>query len=142
MGNILTFRNRRQKYTLSGEFNVNVSANQQTAVYNVFKLGTHETLYYHKNNQIQKIAQGNISLFVDDTENKWQLNQSMTFAFIDEVDMQNFGFIAYTDSTNQFNLTTNYQKLIGVVSSVTTLKPVIEIICVDNINYKFIIISK
>lgn len=141
VSNTLNFRNTRQRYMSSVEFNVNVTPNQQTAVYNVLELGTHDTLCYHRNGGQQKIAQGNISLFINDTNN-WKLHQAMDIIFVDEVDMMNYGFAIYTDATNQFALSGNYQKLVGVIPQVTTTKPIITIICIDEENYEFIVTIK
>jgi len=144
IGNKLFFKNTQQEYTLSNEININTSPNQQTAVYNVLKLDTHTTLHYHKNNGVKKTAQGNISLFIDDSVNEWKLNQVMRVAIIDEIDFLNFGIAIYTDATNQFGLSGNYQKLVGIVPSIAVgnTKPIIEIVCVDQENYEFIIMVK
>jgi putative salt-induced outer membrane protein YdiY len=101
----------------------------------------HDTLCYHRNGGQQKIAQGNISLFINDTNN-WKLHQAMDIIFVDEVDMMNYGFAIYTDATNQFALSGNYQKLVGVIPQVTTTKPIITIICIDEENYEFIVTIK
>ncbi len=62
----------------------------------------------------------------------------------DPIDMNGCGFIIVTDATNKFNLDEPYKKTIGFVlaSEITSTKPRIEIICIDETNYKFIVTVK
>lgn len=138
----LLFRNRRQKYETSTEINVNTSQNQLSGVYNVLKNGSYSTIFYHKNSGMQKTAEDNIHFFIDDSQNKWKTNQSMRIVFLDPIDMDNFGFVLFTDANNEFNLTAPYNKLIGTVSQVNSLKPELEIICIDEETYNFIVIAR
>lgn len=142
INNELVFRNTRQEYDSTNEININTSQNQLAGVYNVLKLGSYTTLYYHKNNGGQKTLEDNLHIFIDDSTNKWKVNQSMKIIFVDEIDFQNFGIGIFTDANNEFNLTAPYNKLIGNILEVPNNKPIIEIICLDSTTYSFIVTIK
>lgn len=142
VNNELIFSNKRQKYELVTEININESQNQITGIYNVLKNGEYTTLYYHKNGGVQKTAQDNIHIFISDEMNKWKNNQVMEIVFLDPIDMDGYGFVFLTDATNRFNLSAPYNKLIGTVPNVNSLNPSITIVCINSETYEFIIIQK
>lgn len=141
----LSLKYTNQQYDKSIETNINESLNLNDSVWNVLPVGKFTNMFYHKNNGSRKIAQGNISIFLDDTEFQWKTNKSVEIAFVDELDMNGYGYIFYTDAPNRTNLTTGYQKIVGTITRDQLLnnpRPYIKIICVDETRYEFIIIVK
>jgi len=139
-GGILTIRNEKQRFWITEEFSLNTQQNQQIGKYNILKLSDFTTMYYHVNSGDMKTAQENIYVYVDDTIS-WKRNQSLMIVFSDEINMNGFGFAFYTDSKNKFQLSQPYSKLIGVIPTVSKTKPTIELVCVDEKEYKFVVIE-
>lgn len=142
INNVLYFRNSRQKYSTSKEILLNVSSTNGSGMYNILSLNPFDNLYYHRNGGGSSIVSGTVYIFIDDKLNQWQLNQSMKIVIDDEIDFNNYGIAIYTDSINRFNLSAPYKKLIGAINGINSKKPVIEIVCIDATNYKFLVTVK
>ena len=87
-------------------------------------------------------ATSDIYIKIDDSLIKWKKGQSFKIVFDDVLDMQTNSIIIQTDATNTFGNGT-YGILIGTLNetdfSPSGDKPIIEIICVDDVNMIFVI---
>jgi len=132
-------RNLRQKYAAVSRFSLDTSG--RSGLRNVATLGAWDSTLIHYNEGAIKIADGNVTIYIDDTI-AWQLNQVFEIQFEDSIDFGANGIIIYTDSTNRFQNGSPYEQLIGIVPNITSQKPNIQIICIDPENYKFSVIVK
>ena len=141
---MLTLRYNNQQYDKLNQINVDERLKLTPSPYNILSVGKFMNIYYHKNENIKKTAQGNISFYLDDTQFEWKTGKCLEIAFLDEIDMNGYGFIFYTDAPNRTASTDIYSKFVGVVTSqeIVTSRPNIRIICTDETKYEFIIIVK
>jgi hypothetical protein len=139
VGNTITIGDAKQEYNNTTMFNMYTGTAQNT-MQNMFTLLPKTNLYYHKNNGIPKTALANLEIYINDTDTKWKTNQSMKIVLSDQINFGNLGIVVYTDATNQFGQSGNYGITVGVVANPSP-NAIIEIVCVDETNYEFIIIS-
>jgi hypothetical protein len=142
--NILEFRNNRQAYSAAQEVKLYTGPNDLVTKNNVFKIDTFNTIIYHTNGGVKLTADDNIYIYLDDkntNDNDFGFRnfQLVTLVLVDEIDFQGtYGIVFYTDSQNKFNQPSAYSKIIGTVPN-SKLKSKIDILCVDNTTYKFIV---
>jgi len=139
-GQNISLTNNAQIYNNIIKKNFDLSAGNVSAVENIITLNPLSTLVYHENGFIEKVAQANLILKVDDSANKWKKGQTMRIVFNHAIDMQNFAIYIYTDENGSASgSNTPYSKLIGTIDELGTERyPVFDITCVDVTTYDFI----
>lgn len=140
----LTLRYANQQYDKLLQFNVDERLKLDLVPYNILQVGKFTNIHYHKNDGVSKIAQGNIAFYLDDLQFEWKTGKCLEIAFLDEIDMNGYGMVFYTDAPNRTNSTQPYTKLVGTITAVeiAVSRPNIHIICTDETKYEFIIIAK
>jgi len=139
-GDSLIIGDNKQKYGNIQETNLYVAIND-TPVYNIFNLYEKSNLVYHRNSGIQKTATSDISIYINDSDVKWKTNQSYTIVLDDSIDFGNYGVKIFTDAKNTQENSAPYKQQIGIVPH-PSQNAIIEIICIDETNMNFLVISK
>lgn len=83
-------------------------------------------------------AIGNVKLYIDDSAVTFKQGQAVKLVWDSDFNISNKNLQIYTDKLDKFGLG-NLGKLVGSVSSaqITSSKPIIEIICLDEVQYDF-----
>lgn len=83
-------------------------------------------------------ASSNIEIRLDDSDNKWKTGQSFKIIFDAELVLNGFSIDFRTDARASKS-NTSYGVLIGSISNLDLISttPIIEILCIDEVNYKF-----
>jgi len=83
-------------------------------------------------------AIGNLKIFIDDTAFLFKEGQVIRFVWDSELNISNKNILIYTDKLNKFGLGI-LNKSIATIASTDILsnKPIIEIVCLDEVNYTF-----
>lgn len=139
-GQNITITNNTQQYSNVIKKNFDLSTGNELSNNNVITLQPLSTLIYHENDFIEKSAQANLVLKINDTSLKWKKGQTMRIVFNHAVDMQNRAIYIYTDANGSVSGSNKaYAKLIGTVDNLGDQKyPIFDIMCVDENNYDFV----
>ena len=83
-------------------------------------------------------AIGNVKLYIDDSAVTFKQGQAVKLVWDSDFNISNKNLQIHTDKLDKFGLG-NLGKLVGSVSSaqITSSKPIIEIICLDEVQYDF-----
>tara|TARA_Y100000389_G_C17470614_1_gene530260 strand:+ start:84 stop:2162 length:2079 start_codon:yes stop_codon:yes gene_type:complete len=83
-------------------------------------------------------AIGNLKLYIDDSAVTFKQGQAIKFVWDSDFNISNKNIQIYTDKLDKFGLG-SLGKLVGSVSSaqITSSNPIIEIICLDEVQYDF-----
>ena len=140
VNNKLYLDNTRQRYNNVIATTLNTLITNGVTKKNSFKLAEYDNLLCHKNQNGLIVASSDIYIYIDDSTIQWKNNQSYKIIIGDEIDFNGNGIIIYTDSLNRQNNVSNYGILVGSFpqSGITDKKPIIEIICIDEVNLKFL----
>lgn len=85
-------------------------------------------------------ALSNVRIRIDDLGNRFKEGQSIKFAFDTELSLNSKSIIFFTDKENRFEFgELSYQMGSISASDLITNKPIIEITCLDEVNYTFAI---
>ena len=137
--------NNIQEYTIN---NVYDSLNNIIDITNYWDLNSNENKFYVKlqlyNNYIKiysienSILINDINIYIDDSSIYFKKGQLIKLIFNNSFNINEFNINIYTDKNNNFNLG-SYKKLIRTIYQQDLLsnKPIIELICLDDINYVF-----
>ncbi len=139
VGDAYVFTDTKQTYGSVGNFTMYMGVDQALRR-NTFRLNPKANLYYHTNGGVQVNAVCDLQLFIDDTLVKWKANQTMKIYLDDSIAFSTYGISIYTDATNAHSAGA-YGILVGVVPYPSNHQ-VIEIICIDETNYKFLVIAQ
>lgn len=83
-------------------------------------------------------ANGNLKIFIDDTTFKFKQGQIIRFVWDSSLNIGNKNILIYTDKLNKFGLGILNKSIATIASTdIISNKPIIEIICLDEINYTF-----
>ena len=139
-GQNITLTNTTQQYSNVIKKNFDLSTGNELSSNNIIALQPLSTLVYHENDFIEKSAQANLVLKVNDTLLKWKKGQTMRVVFNHAVDMHSRAIYIYTDANGSISGSNKaYAKLIGTVDDLDNQKyPIFDITCVDEVNYDFV----
>ncbi|MCK9574568.1 MAG: hypothetical protein WC979_01540 [Candidatus Pacearchaeota archaeon] len=87
-----------------------------------------------------------IYMYADDTNNKWEVGQKLRISFENGLNMDNengtFNLFIYTDALDKLNTGYKYNTQAAIITydqfTIRNNKPVIELICIDADNLKFV----
>ncbi|CAB4158535.1 hypothetical protein UFOVP699_16 [uncultured Caudovirales phage] len=131
---IARISNLNQSYNISNNSVTNVFSN------NVIDLVNYTNYVVHQNGGISIGLANDLEIFINDTNVAWKKGQVLRLVFEDELDPGIFDIKIYTDALNKNN-TGIYGKLLAVYSdldfSVSSNKPIFEIVCLDDVNFVF-----
>ena len=137
----LFLRNSRQAYETVRQVNLFTDVNVPNALNNLIPIGKADTLIYHDNGGVSKIAGDDVIIFLKDDPNTWKANQSVKILFKDKIDFNNFSLVLYTDSTNKQQNPQFYQALVGIVdgAQLSEAGKTVEVVCVEPGLFKFLV---
>lgn len=138
VGDSYVLSDSKQAYGSTGSFNMYLGTDQSLRR-NIFKLNPKTNLYYHSNGGVEVDAICDIQLFIDDTLLKWKTNQSVKIYLEDSIIFSTYGISIFTDGSNVHGNGT-YGTLVGIIPTPSNHQ-IIEIICLDETNYKFLVIA-
>lgn len=104
---------------------------------NIISFGTFTN--YFKNTTASSVVTNDLVINIDDKNHKFKTGQTYKIYFENDLDLSNTKSIfIYTDSTNRLNQG-SFKWLVGKVFSTDLIskKPIIEIICTDEVTYEF-----
>ena len=129
----------KQAYNSTNQFTMYMGADQ-TLRKNTLTLKPRMNLYYHTNDYIELNAICNLNVYIDDTSIKWSNGQVIEIYLSDSINFgTSYGISIYTDSTGVGGGGV-YGELVGVVPNPTP-NSVIKIVCLDAINFDFLVIQ-
>lgn len=139
-GQNITLTNNTQQFNNVIKKNFDLSTGNELSNDNVIVLQPLSTLVYHENDFIEKSAQANLMLKINDSSLKWKKGQTMRIVFNHAVDMQNRAIYIHTDANGSVSGSNkSYAKLIGTVDNLGDQKyPIFDITCVDDVTYDFV----
>jgi hypothetical protein len=132
-------------YPLNTPFEINISNPidlNQIDPYIYFELNgfTNRINIYHTNS----LFDGTLRILIDDGKQSWKKGQCLKIYFYNQLNLNSKSIKIYTDKRNimGFNNTIdiiNYEIATLLESDLISNKPIIEIVCVDEIDYKFVV---
>jgi len=136
----ITLTNNTQQYNNIIKKNFDFSTGNELSGNNIIVLQPLSTLIYHENDFIEKTAQANLVIKVNDLSTKWKNGQTMRIVFNHPVDIQNRAIYIYTDSDGSVSGSNKaYSKLIGTIDNLGDQKyPIFDITCVNETTYDFV----
>lgn len=139
--------NKNQKYNINklykdNQYSIIIDAN------NPLNLNQNDIKAYIKLNKFTNLvrvntyglALNNIKFYIDDLGNKFKEGQVIRWVFENDLLLNGKNIIFFTDKINKFGFGP-LNKMIGTIqaSELISQKPIIELICLDEINYNFAI---
>lgn len=88
----------------------------------------------------ENLALSNFKIFISDVTSKFKSGQTIRFVFDTELEIANRNILIYTDALDIFGQG-ELNKLIATIpaSELNSNKPIIELICIDEVNYEFVV---
>lgn len=88
----------------------------------------------------ENLALSNIKVYINDVTSNFKRGQAVKFVWDNTLDINNKNILIYTDVLNRFGQGP-LNKLIATIpgNELTSSKPMFELICVDEINYEFVV---
>jgi hypothetical protein len=89
---------------------------------------------------VQNSALSNVKIYIDDQGVRFKEGQVIRFVFDTPLALNGKNIVFYTDKTNKFGLGV-LNKIIGTIPAIDLIgtKPILELTCIDEVNYKFVI---
>lgn len=141
--NQISIENSRQEFNIDEENNGLITL--FSGIPTIIELKEFSNYYKYENNGFPITLTSDLSIRIDDSINKWKRGQKFRFVFGDEIYPENYLINFYTDAVGNYPksnpTSTQYSKhlftLDQEIFEETSYKPVIEIICIDETEYKF-----
>jgi hypothetical protein len=105
-------------------------------------LQAYNNYFRHYASGLTILATGDIQFLINDTARKWKRGQSFRLAIEDVLDMGPYNLVVKTDAENRFGggaYGMIVASLSGAEFDLAGDRPVWDIICVDEVNYTFVI---